>query len=116
MSHSAAAAHGHDDHAADHGTVKSYIIGFVLSLLLTFGSFGLVMSGALSHTITIIGVVALCVLQLLVQLVYFLHMGASKSARDNLPTFVFTVMIIAIIVGGSAWVLYNMNVNMGHAM
>ena len=50
MSHSAAAAHGHDDHAADHGTVKSYIIGFVLSLLLTFGSFGLVMSGALSHT------------------------------------------------------------------
>ena len=69
MSHSAAAAHGHDDHAADHGTVKSYIIGFVLSLLLTFGSFGLVMSGALSHTITIIGVVALCVLQLLVQLV-----------------------------------------------
>jgi cytochrome o ubiquinol oxidase operon protein cyoD len=26
------------------------------------------------------------------------------------------VLIIAIIVGGSAWVLYNMNVNMGHAM
>ena len=38
MSHSAAAAHGHDDHAADHGSLKSYIIGFVLSLLLTFGS------------------------------------------------------------------------------
>ena len=68
MSHSAAAAHGHDDHAADHGTLKSYITGFVLSLLLTFGSFGLVMHGALSHTVTIIGVVALCVLQLLVQL------------------------------------------------
>lgn len=116
MSHSAAAAHGHDDHAADHGTLKSYITGFVLSLLLTFGSFGMVMHGALSHTVTIIGVVALCVLQLLVQLVYFLHMGASKSARDNLATFLFTVMIIAIIVGGSAWVLYNMNVNMGHAM
>ena len=116
MSHSAAAAHGHDDHAADHGSLKSYIIGFVLSLLLTFGSFGLVMNGALSHTATIIGVVALCVLQLLVQLAYFLQMGASKSARDNLATFVFTVLIIAIIVGGSAWVLYNMNVNMGHAM
>ena len=57
MSHSAAAAHGHDDHAADHGSLKSYIIGFVLSLLLTFGSFGLVMNGGLSHTITIIGVV-----------------------------------------------------------
>ena len=56
MSHSAAAAHGHDDHAADHGSLKSYIIGFVLSLLLTFGSFGLVMHGALSHTITIVGI------------------------------------------------------------
>ncbi|KAG1385504.1 hypothetical protein G6F59_017366 [Rhizopus arrhizus] len=116
MSHSAAAAHGHDDHAAAHGSLKSYIIGFVLSLLLTFGSFGLVMHGALSHTVTIIGVVALCVLQLLVQLVYFLHMGASKSARANLAAVVVTVLLIAIIVGGSAWVLYNMNVNMGHAM
>ena len=85
MSHSAAAAHGHDDHAADHGTLKSYITGFVLSLLLTFGSFGLVMHGALSHTVTIIGVVALCVLQLLVQLVYFLHMGASSPPATTWP-------------------------------
>ena len=85
MSHSAAAAHGHDDHAADHGTLKSYITGFVLSLLLTFGSFGLVMHGALSHTVTIIGVVALCVLQPLVQLVYFLHMGASSPPATTWP-------------------------------
>jgi len=115
MSHHSAAASGHDEHAADHGTLKSYIVGFALSLILTFGSFGLVMSGALPRATVVIGVVALCVAQLLVQLVSSLHMG-SKSSRDNLSTFVFTALIIFIIVGGSAWVLYNMNVNMGHSM
>ena len=51
-------------------------------------------------------------LQLLVQLVFFLHMGTSPEQRENLSPFIFTVLIIAIIVGGSAWVLHNMNANM----
>ncbi len=112
MSHSAAAAHGHDDHAADHGSLKSYIIGFVLSLLLTFGSFGLVMHGALSHTITIVGVVALCVLQLLVQLVYFLHMDRSKEQRNNVSTFLFTTLVIALLVGLSLWIMFSIHFEM----
>ena len=115
MSHSAAAAHGHDDHAADHGTLKSYITGFVLSLLLTFGSFGLVMHGALSHTVTIIGVVAVRAPAAGAAGVLPAH-GRLQVRPRQPATFLFTVMIIAIIVGGSAWVLYNMNVNMGHAM
>lgn len=109
MSNHAAAAHGHD---ANHGSVKSYLIGFILSLVLTGLSFGLVMSGVVPKHIAIPGLIGLCVVQLLVQLVYFLHLGASKSQRENVTTFVFTVLIIFIIVGGSAWVLHNMNANM----
>jgi len=114
MSHDAAVHHDHD-HAA-HGSIKSYIVGFALSILLTLGSFGLVMGGTVSHTLAVPGLIVLCVAQLLVQLVFFLHMGASKSQRDNTMTFLFTVVILAIIVGGSLWVLHNMNANMMPAM
>ncbi|OZI25571.1 cytochrome o ubiquinol oxidase subunit IV [Bordetella genomosp. 7] len=105
----------HDDSAA-HGTLKSYLVGFGLSIILTLLSFGLVMADAVPQRLALPGIVLLCVVQLLVQLVYFLHMGASPSQRDNLSVFVFSVFVIAIIVGGSAWVLHNMNANMMHPM
>ena len=105
MSHHEA-AHGH---AAGHGSYKSYIIGFVLSVVLTLASFGAVMQGWFTGGDAAIAIIVLCVAQLLVQLGFFLHMGTSPEQRENLSSFVFTVLIIAIIVGGSAWVLHNMN-------
>ncbi|MDX3905530.1 MAG: cytochrome o ubiquinol oxidase subunit IV [Pigmentiphaga sp.] len=109
--HSSTAAGDHGAHAS-HGSVKSYLIGFVLCIVLTALSFGVVMTGALTGFAAIAAIVVLCVLQLLVQLVFFLHMGTSPEQRENLSSFIFTVLIIAIIVGGSAWVLHNMNANM----
>ncbi len=106
----------HDAAHADHGTLKSYIVGFVLSIVLTVGSFYMVMSGGFSRPTAMIGLLVLCVAQLLVQLILFMHMGASKGQRENLSTFLFTVLTIAIIVGGSIWVLHNMNANMMHPM
>lgn len=106
-SHSAADHHGA---AHAHGSMKQYIVGFILSILLTFGSFGLVMTGNFSHSVIVPGLIILAVAQLLVQLVFFLHMG--RSERDNTLTFIFTIKIIAIIVVGSLWVLHNMNANM----
>jgi len=107
MSHSAVADH---HGAQSHGSLKAYVFGFILSILLTLGSFGLVMTGNFSHTLIVPGLIVLCVAQLLVQLVFFLHMG--KSERDNTLTFLFTVMVLSIIVLGSLWVLHNMNLNM----
>jgi cytochrome o ubiquinol oxidase operon protein cyoD len=117
MSHhtTSIAGHGHGDHGQDHanhGTVKSYIIGFLLSLILTFGSFGLLMVEGVPRGWILPGIMVLCVVQLLVQLVFFLHMGTSESQRDNLQAFIFAVFVIAIIVAGSLWVLHNMNANM----
>jgi cytochrome o ubiquinol oxidase operon protein cyoD len=54
------------------------------------------------------------VAQLVVQLVCFLHMGTSPSQRSNLAIMLFTLLILAIVVVGSLWVLHNMNVNMMH--
>ncbi len=109
--HSSPAVSDHGAHAS-HGSVKSYVVGFILCIVLTALSFGVVMTGALTGFAAAAAIVVLCVLQLIVQLVFFLHLGTSPEQRDNLTTFLFTMLIIAIIVGGSAWVLHNMNANM----
>jgi cytochrome o ubiquinol oxidase subunit IV len=57
-------------------------------------------------------VVVLCVAQLVVQLVYFLHIGSARSQRANTGIFVCTGFLIAVIVGLSLWVMHNANINM----
>lgn len=111
--HSHDAAH-HDAAHADHGSTKSYLIGFALSVVLTLASFGVVMSGLVPHDLMMPGIIVFGVAQLVVQLVCFLHMGTSPSQRSNLAIMLFTLLILAIVVVGSLWVLHNMNVNMMH--
>lgn len=74
MSHSTT-THG----GASHGSLKSYIIGFVLSVILTVIPFVMVMSGTASYTTTLLTVVGLAVVQIVVHLVYFLHMNTSSE-------------------------------------
>lgn len=102
-------AHGHD--GGSHGSLKSYIVGLILSIVLTIVAFGAVMSDALSTQATIVVIVVTAVAQLLVQLVAFLHMG-SKDQKDNASAFLFTGVIVAIIIGGSTWVMHNAHKNM----
>ncbi len=69
------AAHETTAHDSAHGSPRSYAVGFALSLILTFASFGAVMSGALPPGLGMPVIVGLCVAQLLVQLSFFLHLG-----------------------------------------
>ncbi len=99
-------------HDAAHGSLTSYTIGFLLSLLLTAGSFGAVMSGVVPHAMILPAIVVLAVTQLLVQLALFLHLGSAPDQRSNTVIFLLTGMLIAIIVAGSLWVMHNANMNM----
>jgi cytochrome o ubiquinol oxidase operon protein cyoD len=99
-------------HAASHGSMKSYTVGFILSMLLTLASFGIVMTGLVPHSMRLTFIVVLAVVQLLVQLVYFLHMGSAPDQRHNVAIFICTVLLIVIVVAGSLWVMHNANVNM----
>lgn len=103
-------------HGGSHGSVKSYVVGFLLSLVLTAGSFWAVQGGVVPHGMMLPAIVVLAVVQLLVQLVFFLHMGTAEDQRHNVAIFIFTMVIIAIVVCGSLWVLHNMNANMMHPM
>jgi len=118
MSHSHGVAHDHAADHASHGSLKSYIVGFALSIILTILSFRMVMSGTASQSSAATWLVLLCIAQLLVQLIFFLHMGTAKAQRQNTGIFLFTVLVLAIAVGGSLWVMHNANIlmmpGMGH--
>lgn len=105
-------SHVTDDNGAAHGSVKSYMTGFILSVILTLIPFWMVMKGSASPTIVLGTIVVTAVVQILVHLVYFLHMNSKSDEGWNLTAFIFTLIIIAIVVIGSIWIMWNLNYNM----
>jgi cytochrome o ubiquinol oxidase operon protein cyoD len=99
--------HGHDD--ASHGSVKSYAIGFILSVILTVIPFGLVMYPSLPKSITLLIVLAFAIVQVLVHLVYFLHLDRSAAQRNNVIAFVFAAIVIVLLVGLSLWIMFSIH-------
>ncbi|TXI34622.1 MAG: cytochrome o ubiquinol oxidase subunit IV [Niabella sp.] len=96
-----------------HGSVRSYLIGFGISLVLTIGSYLLVVGGwQMPLEILIALVLCFAVMQLFVQLIFFLHLGFEKGPKWNLAFFISTVGIILLIVLGSLWIMYHLNYNM----
>jgi cytochrome o ubiquinol oxidase operon protein cyoD len=97
---------------AGHITVKGYITGFVLALLLTLISFGLVMTDVVSRQFAVIGLFVAAVVQMLVHLHYFLHLDRSSAQRWNVLALAFTALLLFIFVAGTIWVLYTLNSRM----
>ena len=100
-----------------HASVKSYLVGFILSVVLTAIPFGLVMSethyGFTADTV-LAAILLFAVVQVFVHVVYFLHMDRSAEQRWNVVAFGFTVLILAIVVAGSVWIMRNATANMAH--
>lgn len=115
MSANIHAGHGEhgdtDDHA--HGSFRSYMVGFWLSVILTAIPFYLVMSGTIeSKQITSLVVMAFAVAQIIVHMICFLHMSAKSENGWTLMALLFTIVIVGITLSGSLWVMYHLNANM----
>lgn len=95
-------------------SLTTYLIGFVLCLVLTFIAFAIVGKDSLSKEFLYLTVSVLAILQLIVQVICFLRLNASEGARWNLISFLFTALITFVIVGGSLWIMWNLNYNMMH--
>lgn len=108
-------SHGHGGQA--HGTAKQYVIGLILSLILTAIPFAAVMYGAeVSLAVkSIIILLCLCA-QILVQMVFFLHMNGSSQQIWNTVSGVYIVFIVVFFVVGTLWIFEHLNHNMlmGH--
>ena len=108
--------HGHHDHHgghAAHGTMGSYMIGFGLSVFLTAIPFWLVMTGALADAqLTGMIIMAFAIVQIVVHMVFFLHMSSKSEGGWTMMALLFTIIIVVIMLTGSLWVMYHLNTNM----
>ncbi|MBS0960171.1 MULTISPECIES: cytochrome o ubiquinol oxidase subunit IV [Acetobacter] len=95
-----------------HGSVSSYIIGFVLAVILTVLSFAIVVTHSLSPSATILTLSLLAIIQVVVHLHYFLHMGGHSEHRWNNICFVFTIGFVSIVIIGTLFVMNNAAVQM----
>ncbi|RZK97968.1 MAG: cytochrome o ubiquinol oxidase subunit IV [Methylobacterium sp.] len=109
-------AHGHDAHghpAGAHGSFKSYMTGFVLSVILTAIPFWLVMSDVLGNAVhTSLIIMAFAVVQIVVHMIYFLHMNTKSEGGWTILALIFTLTLVVITLTGSIWVMYHLNNNM----
>jgi cytochrome o ubiquinol oxidase operon protein cyoD len=107
---------GHGDAhgaVAVHFTLRGYVTGFVAAVVLTAIPFLLVMGRTFgSSSITAAVILAFAAVQIVVHMVYFLHMSPKSEGGWNLLALLFTVMLVVIALSGSLWVMYHLNHNM----
>ncbi|MGO4174064.1 cytochrome o ubiquinol oxidase subunit IV [Bosea sp. TAF32] len=116
MSASQNHAEHHDEHGGDgqpHGSLRGYVTGFLLSVVLTAIPFWLVMNDVLSNSmLTAIVIMGFAAVQIVVHMVYFLHMNSRSESGWTMMALIFTIVIVAIALSGSLWVMYHLNTNM----
>lgn len=109
--HAAAAAH---DHAIGPGagSLRSYLIGFGLAALLSAIPFWLVLTGGTGPAVaTEMAIAALAVARILVHMVFFLRLNAWPEGGWTLMSLIFTVIVVVLVVIGSLWVMYHLDIN-----
>lgn len=94
-------------------TVWLYVIGFILAVGLTVMAYVTVTAQLFTNEVAILILMGLAVIQFVVQLIFFLHIGQESKPRWNLAAFLFTLLVLIVIVFGSLWIMYNLNYGMG---
>lgn len=88
--------------------IRSYAIGYGAALVLTCAAFAAVRWPVASAHMTFAIVLALGLIQAVVQFRCFLHIGLRRSARDDLQLILFSSLIVALMVGGTLVILFNL--------
>lgn len=101
-----------EQYEAGRQAMRSYLTGFVVSIILTLIPYFMVVNHMFGNTELVYVAVGFGVAQLLAQVIFFLHLHKKSKPHWNMIVFIFTVLIVAILVGGSLWVMYNLNYNM----
>ena len=107
------AAHGRSLEGASHGSISTYLIGFALSVVLTAAAFALLMvPNPLPLGAVLLAVAALAGVQIFVHLICFLHMNTDSEQRWNVTAFAFAIVVLAILIFGSLWIMHNISTHM----
>ncbi len=101
-----------ESHTQGHGGLRGYLIGFGLSVVLTAVPFWLVMSGALPKPFAQVAVVAFAAIQMVVHMIYFLHMNTRSEGGWTFLALIFTVILVVVALSGTLWVMFHLTTNM----
>lgn len=94
------------------GGVRSYAIGLVAAALLTAASFALVQMDIVWGPAVPAALVALAIGQMGVHLVFFLHITTGPDNTNNVLALLFGVLIVALVLLGSIWIMGHLNHNL----
>jgi cytochrome o ubiquinol oxidase operon protein cyoD len=96
--------------------LRSYLTGFTLSLALTGLAFWVMLGTTLGSGKTMMIIGALAIVQLVVQMRFFLHIDRSKQKREDLDLILFSTLVLLIIVLGTVWIMGNLSTRMHMAI
>ncbi len=96
----------------EHGNMGAYVIGFILSLAFSLIPYSLVVKKTISGTTLLVTIMGFAVLQMIVQVTFFLHLGRGPKPNWNLFFFVATIGIVLVVVSGSIVIINNLHYNM----
>jgi cytochrome o ubiquinol oxidase operon protein cyoD len=100
------------EHSEERLSLGKYIFGFLGSIALTLTAYLLVTHHATNKDV-LVGVLAgLAIIQFIVQMVFFLHLGDERRPRWKLMVAVFMLGVVLIVVFGSLWIMNNLNYRM----
>jgi len=104
---------GRDPMHEHQGSLRDYLTGFVLAAILTVIPFWLVMGNVLDNSlVTTLVILALGGVQMVVHVIYFLHMSTKSEGGWTFMSLIFTITVVVIMLAGSVWVMYHLNHNM----
>lgn len=92
--------------------MKNYVIGFVLSVILTLLAFIIVWQSLLDDMFLVSVLIILAVSQLYVQVTFFFNLNSEKKPKWNTMAFLFMMLIVLIVVLGSLWIMTSLDYNM----
>jgi len=105
--------HGHGDASSHHGSFRDYLIGFALSIVLTAIPFWIVMDNVFREpTVAAIVIMAFAVVQIVVHMVYFLHMNTQSEGGWTVLALIFTAILVVVALTGSLWVMNHLDSRM----
>lgn len=96
----------------EHGTTASYIIGFILSLVFTIIPYYLVVNKVIAGNVLILTILGIAVIQMAIQMLFFLHLGRGPKPLYNVVFFFATGGIIVVTIGASLFIMDNLYRNM----
>lgn len=92
--------------------LATYITGFLFSIIVTLVAYYAVTQHIFTRNVLTIYVLGLALIQFVVQLLYFLHLGEDTKPRYKIMVFMLMLMVVLIIVVGSLWIMHNMDYRM----